>query len=186
MRYRPSACAHPHQRYRAAAGAGVGCWAWTLRGMASSRTIICCASKTASNAGRAFVFMQLGIPVVADMTPECCQIVQQGRTGFVAQSAAGWHDALERLIVSATLRQHLAENAADLFATLYNRQAYVAQLLAGMTDLLAASAAAHSSTCHPCRAPCCRRPICPADTRQRNGCTACSRRLAVWCGGYVA
>jgi len=92
--------------------------------------------KNSTNAGRAYVFMQLGIPVVADMTPECCQALHHGGTGFVVYSAEGWYDAIERLIQSAQLRQEIADNAHSFFRSRYAREEYVGQLVNQITSLL--------------------------------------------------
>jgi len=92
--------------------------------------------KNSTNAGRALVFVQLGIPVVADMTPECCQLLHHGRTGFVVYSAEGWYDAIERLIQSAQLRQEVADNASDFLRLHHARETYVAQLVSQISSLL--------------------------------------------------
>lgn len=93
--------------------------------------------KNNSNAGRAFVFMQLGIPVVADMTPECCQAVFHGWTGFLAHSAEGWYDAIERLILDARLRQEMADNARALLGERFDRKRNVEALAEYMVARLA-------------------------------------------------
>ena len=93
--------------------------------------------KNTSNAGRAFLFMQLGIPVVGDMTPELCQALQHGRTGFIAYSEAGWFDAIEKLIESADLRRSIAVNAMQLLDTLFDRGECVRELIGGVRRLLA-------------------------------------------------
>ncbi len=93
--------------------------------------------KNCTNAGRAFVFMQLGIPVVADMTPEACQVLQYGRTGFVALSAEGWYDALRRLAHSAALRTRIAEEAKRLFDGYFNRREIARRLLDELQALVA-------------------------------------------------
>ncbi|HEB78989.1 MAG TPA: hypothetical protein ENI79_00750 [Rhodospirillales bacterium] len=65
--------------------------------------------KKNSNAGRVFVFAQYGIPVVADFTPSMGQVIRDGRNGFLAESAEGWHRALKRLADSRQLRQRMGE-----------------------------------------------------------------------------
>lgn len=92
--------------------------------------------KNSTNAGRAFVFMQLGIPVVADMTPECCQVLHHARTGFLAHSAAGWYDAIKRLIRSSQLRQEIAENARALFCERFQRKQIAKYLIEQIATLL--------------------------------------------------
>lgn len=92
--------------------------------------------KNNSNAGRVFLFMQLGIPVVTGMTPECCQVVFHGRTGFLAHSAEGWYDAIERLILSSRLRQEIADNGRALLREWYDRKRNVEHLAEYISALL--------------------------------------------------
>jgi glycosyltransferase involved in cell wall biosynthesis len=66
--------------------------------------------KSTSNFGRAFVFAQLGVPVVADMFPSAAQVIRHGHDGFLAYSAAGWYRALHQLAESPEHRQRLADN----------------------------------------------------------------------------
>lgn len=81
--------------------------------------------KNSTNAGRAFVFMQLGIPVVADFCPEMCSVIQHGESGYLAHSAHGWFDSLSELAASAELRKKTAEEARTFFSTNYNRDEHV-------------------------------------------------------------
>lgn len=69
--------------------------------------------KMPSNPGRIITFAQLGIPVVADMSPSSMQFIQDGVNGFIAYSTGGWYCALERLIKSHNLRQKCSEALAD-------------------------------------------------------------------------
>jgi hypothetical protein len=73
--------------------------------------------------------MQLGIPVVADMTPESCQFLQHGRTGFLAHSAEGWYDAIASLRSSAELRQEIAGKAKSWFDERFDRKEIAGRLL---------------------------------------------------------
>lgn len=75
--------------------------------------------KNTSNAGRAFVFMQLGIPVVASPIPECCEVISPGETGFIALSEEGWIDSIERLITDFSVRKKIALNAKRLVLEKY-------------------------------------------------------------------
>lgn len=65
--------------------------------------------KVPSNAGRAFIFSRLGIPVVADMFPSAVQFIQDGYDGYLACHSGAWHVALESLVKSASLRQEFAD-----------------------------------------------------------------------------
>ena len=64
--------------------------------------------KVSTNAGRVYPFARLGIPVVADFAPSAAQLVEDGVSGFLASSAAGWYEALEALVDSPELRARLA------------------------------------------------------------------------------
>jgi glycosyltransferase involved in cell wall biosynthesis len=78
--------------------------------------------KASSNPGRLYPFARLGVPVVADPTPSLAQFVLDGVSGFLAGSARGWYEALERLAGDPALR---AATAAELRARLddaYERQ----------------------------------------------------------------
>ena len=76
--------------------------------------------KCNSNAGRAFVFHQLGIPVVGEFAPSHFHVLGDPRCGFLAHSTAGWLDALRVLCASATKRREVAEAASREFKRLYD------------------------------------------------------------------
>lgn len=65
--------------------------------------------KMPSNPGRIITFAQLGIPVVADMSPSSMQMIRDGENGFIAYSTGGWYCALEKLIIRCELRQTMSE-----------------------------------------------------------------------------
>jgi glycosyltransferase involved in cell wall biosynthesis len=75
--------------------------------------------KNTSNFGRAFVFAQLGIPLVADMFPSAAQVIDHGHNGLLAYSGAGWYRALNQLAQSPQLRQRLADNMLRSFEKQY-------------------------------------------------------------------
>lgn len=66
--------------------------------------------KYSTNPGRAYVFSQLNIPVVADFLPSYCQLIQDGESGFLVYSQEGWYNSLEKLILSHELRNATSEN----------------------------------------------------------------------------
>jgi hypothetical protein len=53
--------------------------------------------KSKSNYGRALVFMQLGIPVIADFTPSHLSLIKDGINGYLAANHNSWLKALSRL-----------------------------------------------------------------------------------------
>lgn len=69
--------------------------------------------KKTTNAGRIYVFSQLGIPVVAGMSPSSAQAIQHGANGYLALDAAGWYYGLKKLADSAEFR---AQMGARLYA----------------------------------------------------------------------
>ena len=82
-------------------------------------TDYCFRFKNKSNAGRCFVFHQLGIPVVADLTPSNFHIMGDPKNGYLAMSKNGWLKALKKLI-DPSHRNEIAKNAKDTFDHLYN------------------------------------------------------------------
>lgn len=75
--------------------------------------------KNKSNAGRSFVFHQLGIPVIADLTPSHFHILGNPDNGYVVMSKNGWLGALRELS-DHNQRNFMAENARLEFDRLYN------------------------------------------------------------------
>lgn len=74
--------------------------------------------KNTTNSGRAFVFHQLGIPVVSDFLPSNFHILADPRCGYLAHSTEGWLFALRNLCESAEKRQEIAQNALKEFQRL--------------------------------------------------------------------
>jgi hypothetical protein len=75
--------------------------------------------KNKSNAGRAFVFHQLGIPTIADFTPSHFHILGDPDNGYIAMSKEGWLGALRDLSCPSH-RNFIASNARKEFDRLYN------------------------------------------------------------------
>jgi len=75
--------------------------------------------KNKSNAGRAFVFHQLGIPVIADLTPSHLHILGDPDCGYIALSKKGWLNSLRQLTCK-NHRNFIATNAKKEFDRLYN------------------------------------------------------------------
>jgi len=73
--------------------------------------------KHATNPGRIYPFSQLHIPVVADFVPSNCQVIQDGKSGFLVWSKEGWYSALEKLIISASLRNSMSQNLKTFIDT---------------------------------------------------------------------
>lgn len=63
--------------------------------------------KASTNPWRVSVFAKLGIPVVSEFTPSACQLIEDGRSGFLVGSAHGWYACLAQLASSAALRAEM-------------------------------------------------------------------------------
>jgi glycosyltransferase involved in cell wall biosynthesis len=81
--------------------------------------------KNNTNAGRAFVFHQLGIPVVADFSPENFIINGNPNCGFLANSEEGWYTAIKQLNDDKILRKSISENAIKKFEEIFNPKKYI-------------------------------------------------------------
>lgn len=78
-------------------------------------------TKVLSNPGRALVFHQLGIPVIAGMSQASCSTIPSEEYGFLANSAQGWERAILTLAGGgAMLRRQIAENASRRAEELYS------------------------------------------------------------------
>lgn len=76
--------------------------------------------KVTSNAGRAFIFHQLGIPVIADFWPSNFEILGNPNNGLLAHSEKGWYNSIESLIISHKQRQKISDNAQYVFKKNYD------------------------------------------------------------------
>jgi hypothetical protein len=76
--------------------------------------------KVTSNAGRAFVFHQLGIPVISDIFPDAYHILQDHNCGYLAHNTNSWVYALRRLSRSHQHRQFISDSAREQFNAKYN------------------------------------------------------------------
>ena len=75
--------------------------------------------KNKSNIGRALVLFQLGIPVIADMTPCNMHILANPDNGYAVLSEEGWYNALEELCCEKQ-RNFISKNAYDECKRLYD------------------------------------------------------------------
>ena len=88
-----------------------------------------------ANAGRAFVYHQLGIPVVAGFVPSMSHIIGSNQNGFLANSEDGWYYSIEELIKSTELRKKMSEQAKSEFDINYNPLIWAEDLAKKLTDL---------------------------------------------------
>ena len=75
--------------------------------------------KNKSNAGRAFVFYQMGIPVISDLTPSNMPMLFDEKCGYIAHCQKSWYKALSELLDHET-RQKISERANRRFIALYD------------------------------------------------------------------
>jgi hypothetical protein len=90
--------------------------------------------KNKSNAGRCFVFHQLGIPVVADLTPSNFHVMGDPECGSIAMSRDGWLKALINLTKPKT-RQRMADNAKREFDRLYDPHVWSRRLYTNLLEI---------------------------------------------------
>lgn len=90
--------------------------------------------KNKSNAGRCFVFHQLGIPIIADFTPSNFHILGDLKSGFVAHNENSWFKALMKLR-DHKLRQKVADNAKMEFDRLYSPHDWATRLYKNILEI---------------------------------------------------
>jgi len=90
--------------------------------------------KNKSNAGRSFVFHQLGIPVVADLSPSHLHILGNPQNGFCVLSERGWLKAFRKLKDHQT-RQKISDSAKDEFDRLYNPETWAKILYKNILEI---------------------------------------------------
>jgi glycosyltransferase involved in cell wall biosynthesis len=74
-------------------------------------------------------YMAAGLPVVANPVGVQAQLVRHGETGFLAQTAAEWHQAIARLAGDPALRQSMGQAARQCAQATYNVPIGAAQWL---------------------------------------------------------
>jgi len=91
--------------------------------------------KNKSNAGRSFVFHQLGIPVIADFNPSNFHILGNPDCGFVANSYGGWLSAMHYLNIAKN-REFIAGNALVEFSKHYDPLVWSKKFLDDLKNIL--------------------------------------------------
>ncbi len=76
--------------------------------------------KVTSNAGRSFIFHQLGIPVIADFWPSNFELMGNPKFGLLAHSKEGWYSSIKELILSPKKRNQISANAQFEFKRRYD------------------------------------------------------------------
>jgi glycosyltransferase involved in cell wall biosynthesis len=85
--------------------------------------------KPNTNSGRAFLFHQHLIPVVADFSPTHFHILSNENNGFLAFSKGGWYNSLQKLIENKNLRHEIAKNAYKTFNEEYSKTSIINNFL---------------------------------------------------------
>ena len=91
--------------------------------------------KNKSNSGRSFVFHQLGIPVVADITPSNFHILGNPKNGSIASNEQSWYKSLSELR-DPVYRQSVADNAKEEFDRLYDPLEWASKLYREIENIL--------------------------------------------------
>jgi len=91
--------------------------------------------KSNSNAGRSFVFFQLGIPVVAGLIPSNLHILGNPDCGYIAISQSGWYQGMRALVQSADHRQKVADCAKRAFEREYDPNKWARRFIAGLAGI---------------------------------------------------
>lgn len=90
--------------------------------------------KNKSNAGRSFVFIQHGIPVVSDFVPSNFHLFGNPDNGFCVSSKEGWLDAFRKL-KDSEFRSFVSENAYNFFTKEYNPIEWTKRIISDIEGL---------------------------------------------------
>jgi hypothetical protein len=84
--------------------------------------------KNKSNNGRALVFHQLKIPIIADYTPSNIHILGDPKNGYAVCSEDGWYNAFNELL-DIKKREYISNNAYLEVKNKYNPKIWVDELI---------------------------------------------------------
>jgi len=90
--------------------------------------------KNKSNSGRMFVFIQHGIPVIADLTPSNLHILGNPDNGYAVFSKDGWLKALKELSY-AEKRNEISKSAFDTLQDLYDPIVWAKKLINNIQEI---------------------------------------------------
>jgi len=76
---------------------------------------------------KALQYMGVGTPVVLSPVGMNAEVVEDGVTGFLAETQEEWHDKLERLITDPGLRRRMGEAAREVVRERYSHDAHYSQ-----------------------------------------------------------
>jgi glycosyltransferase involved in cell wall biosynthesis len=81
-------------------------------------------------------YMALGIVAVATPTGSNPTLIDDGVTGFLASTEAGWRESVERLIADPELRERCGRNAAEFARRRYTLQANAEKIVAAFRSAI--------------------------------------------------
>ncbi len=87
-----------------------------------------------ANPGRSHLFHQAGIPTVAGFWPSHFEILSDEKNGYLAHSVSSWIIAIEKLIISHTLRKKISINAYKAHKRLYNSKIWTKKFINFLND----------------------------------------------------
>ena len=90
--------------------------------------------KNKSNNGRSLVSFQLGIPVIADITPSNMHILGNPDNGYAVLTEIGWYQAIRELSCPIK-RNFVASNAYNEFYRLYNPDKWIKNLFTNIKNI---------------------------------------------------
>lgn len=107
----------------------------TSKDLGLYETDFCFRFKNKSNAGRCFVFHQLGIPIIADLTPSNFHVMGDQKNGYLAMSKDGWLKALYKLS-DYSHRNEVSKNAHSTFKHLYDPHEWAKSLISEISGII--------------------------------------------------
>ena len=91
--------------------------------------------KMTSGPNRILTFAANKIPVVSDMYPSACQIINHEKNGFLAFSESGWYNSIEKLINSPKLREYFSKEMHQKFKSDFDFEKQNERFLKDLTYL---------------------------------------------------
>ena len=88
-----------------------------------------------SGPNRILTFAANKIPVVSDMYPSACQVINHEKNGFLAFSESGWYNSIEKLINSPKLREYFSKEMHQKFKSDFDFEKQNERFLKDLTYL---------------------------------------------------
>ena len=91
--------------------------------------------KDTTNLGRHFVFSQLKIPFVSDITPSSVSYIKHGYNGFLAYTEKNWYDCILMLIKDKKLRKKIGQQSFQDWYNSFSHNILNKQLLKILNEI---------------------------------------------------